>query len=391
MLPAVLVNGRNMHYGYERGTAPRNPNYPVIQHEVRRLNGKAQSYNYTAQTPIQPWMLSAKTKVVLHQDSCGCGVVLDSRTGASVDLNLNPAPRMRLVQVTPPVTAQPVEIHEGKARVQFEVDKTVLHVEPYRTKRGNQLIDNRAQLAIIDDSVKYALSNPNVEIDQIEVTGYASPESPYSHNDFLASNRSKALADYLGQRYHLPKGASKYSAVPENWDEFRDQVENAKDITETQRADLLALIDQPAISPADYDAKEKTLKTDPRFAKLYASKILPEWFPHLRATKFAISTRLKPMPDEKLAEIIKTNPNYKLVEMKEADRCCGCGGSFNLFHYDLSRVIGQRKRDNVVATGAHVVAAGCPACMMQLEDVLSHNNDPVQVKHTIQIYAETLK
>ena len=89
--------------------------------------------------------------------------------------------------------------------------------------------------------------------------------------------------------------------------------------------------------------------------------------------------------------IIKTNPNYKLVEMKEADRCCGCGGSFNLFHYDLSRVIGQRKRDNVVATGAHVVAAGCPACMMQLEDVLSHNNDPVQVKHTIQIYAETLK
>ena len=116
-------------------------------------------------------------------------------------------------------------------------------------------------------------------------------------------------ADYLGQRYHLPKGASKYSAVPENWDEFRDQVENAKDITETQRADLLALIDQPAISPADYDAKEKTLKTDPRFAKLYASKILPEWFPHLRATKFAISTRLKPMPDEKLAEIIKTNPN----------------------------------------------------------------------------------
>lgn len=309
VLPAVLVNGRNMHYGYERGTAPRNPNYPVIQHEVRRLNGKAQSYNYTAQTPIQPWMLSAKTKVVLHQDSCGCGVVLDSRTGASVDLNLNPAPRMRLVQVTPPVTAAPVEIHQGKARVQFEVDKTELHVQPYRTKRGNQLIDNRAQLAIIDDSVKYALSNPNVEIDAIEVTGYASPESPYTHNDFLATNRSKALSDYLAQRYKLPAGASRYGAVPENWEEFRELVVNAKDITEQQRADLLALIDVPAYGPADYDAKEKTLKTDPRFAKLYASKILPEWFPHLRATKFAISTRLKPMPDEKLAEIIKTNPN----------------------------------------------------------------------------------
>ena len=85
------------------------------------------------------------------------------------------------------------------------------------------------------------------------------------------------------------------------------------------------------------------------------------------------------------------NPEYDLVEMKEADRCCGCGGSFNLFHYDYSRKIGQRKRDNVAASGAKVVATGCPACMMQLEDVLSHNHDDVVVKHPVEIYAETLK
>ena len=89
--------------------------------------------------------------------------------------------------------------------------------------------------------------------------------------------------------------------------------------------------------------------------------------------------------------VIAANPGYTLTEMDEADRCCGCGGSFNLFHYDYSRRIGQRKRDNVVATGAQVVAAGCPACMMQLEDVLSHNNDPVRVKHPVEIYAESLK
>lgn len=89
--------------------------------------------------------------------------------------------------------------------------------------------------------------------------------------------------------------------------------------------------------------------------------------------------------------VISANPAYSLTEMDEADRCCGCGGSFNLFHYDYSRRIGQRKRDNVAASGAQVVAAGCPACMMQLEDVLSHNSDPVKVKHTVEIYAESLK
>jgi glycolate oxidase iron-sulfur subunit len=89
--------------------------------------------------------------------------------------------------------------------------------------------------------------------------------------------------------------------------------------------------------------------------------------------------------------IIAANPQYALKEMAEADRCCGCGGSFNLFHYEFSRKIGQRKRDNVIASGAQIVASGCPACMMQLEDVLSHNNDPVQVKHTVELYAESLR
>ena len=89
--------------------------------------------------------------------------------------------------------------------------------------------------------------------------------------------------------------------------------------------------------------------------------------------------------------IIQANPAYKLTEMAEADRCCGCGGSFNLFHYDYSRKIGQRKRDNVKASGAQIVATGCPACMMQLEDVLSHNKDAVRVKHTVELYAESLK
>ena len=89
-------------------------------------------------------------------------------------------------------------------------------------------------------------------------------------------------------------------------------------------------------------------------------------------------------------DVIRSNPYLQLVEMKEADRCCGCGGSFNLFHYDLSRKIGQRKRDNAVATGAEIVAMGCPACMMQFDDLLSHNQDAMQVKHTIELYAESL-
>lgn len=88
--------------------------------------------------------------------------------------------------------------------------------------------------------------------------------------------------------------------------------------------------------------------------------------------------------------LLRSNPGVEFVEMAEADYCCGCGGSFNLQHYDLSKDIGTRKRDNIVATKADVVATSCPACMLQLSDMLSRHQDKVAVKHVMEIYAETL-
>ena len=89
-------------------------------------------------------------------------------------------------------------------------------------------------------------------------------------------------------------------------------------------------------------------------------------------------------------ELINMNKNCELVEMVEPDRCCGCGGSFTLTHYDISQQIGQKKRDSIVATGADVVATGCPACMMQLSDMLARNGDRARVRHTVELYADTL-
>lgn len=89
-------------------------------------------------------------------------------------------------------------------------------------------------------------------------------------------------------------------------------------------------------------------------------------------------------------KILRSLSGYQFVEMPEADRCCGSGGSFTLYHYDLSKDIGQRKRDNVVSVKADVVSAACPACMMQLMDVHSRNNDNIPVKHVIELYADTL-
>jgi len=70
-------------------------------------------------------------------------------------------------------------------------------------------------------------------------------------------------------------------------------------------------------------------------------------------------------------EVIRAADTYQLVEMDEADACCGMGGSFNLQYYDLSAAIGQKKCANILATECSILATSCPACMMQISDALS--------------------
>ena len=88
--------------------------------------------------------------------------------------------------------------------------------------------------------------------------------------------------------------------------------------------------------------------------------------------------------------LIAASRGYRLQEMSQPDWCCGLGGSFSLEHYELSREIAKRKLQSIRDTGCRTVATGCPACMLQLADTLSQAGSPVRVKHTIELYAESL-
>ncbi len=310
--PSILISGRNMHISYERGVlrnfkAIKNAN---ISQEIRRYNKKKQSVEYAAKIPLEPWMEEEGARLSFKYDPCGCGLafapVIYESTFEQRPYKIEELITRDIVMV-PEIDVPDVQIHAGKARIQFEVDRTELHVDPYVCKNG-QLIDNRSEIQIIDDSVKYALSDPNVELVGIEICGYASPESPYLHNVELADGRSKVLAEYLADRYNIPREKSTYTYVPENWGEFREMVVNSNRLTERQRQQLLRLIDEPASTPEEYDRKEWLLKTEKPYVDLYRSFILPEWFPKLRATTFALHTQLKDMDDEHLAEVFKTTP-----------------------------------------------------------------------------------
>jgi glycolate dehydrogenase iron-sulfur subunit len=89
--------------------------------------------------------------------------------------------------------------------------------------------------------------------------------------------------------------------------------------------------------------------------------------------------------------LITAGGDYHLVEMDRADACCGMGGSFNLKYYEISARIGQRKAEQITATGADILATGCPACMVQISDMLSKSGSRIRVRHPVEIHADTLK
>lgn len=90
-------------------------------------------------------------------------------------------------------------------------------------------------------------------------------------------------------------------------------------------------------------------------------------------------------------EMLAAATGIELVEMEGADRCCGLGGTFNVYHYESSMQINEAKSRAIMATGARAVATGCPGCMMQLADGLKRHGSDLEVVHTVEILARKLR
>ena len=80
----------------------------------------------------------------------------------------------------------------------------------------------------------------------------------------------------------------------------------------------------------------------------------------------------------------------ELVEMKDADKCCGMSGLFGVKYAELSMPILKQKMDHVRETGAEIVACACSGCMVQLQGGLDKQLPGVKMKHVADLLAEKI-
>ena len=73
--------------------------------------------------------------------------------------------------------------------------------------------------------------------------------------------------------------------------------------------------------------------------------------------------------------------------MKNADVCCGFGGTFSVKYPEISAGILDNKIEMIDESGADTVVACDASCLMQIAGRLSRIGSKVQTKHIAEILA----
>lgn len=99
------------------------------------------------------------------------------------------------------------------------------------------------------------------------------------------------------------------------------------------------------------------------------------------ACHLAHAQRITRQPRELLAAI----PGVELVEMREAELCCGSAGIYNLLQKEMAGRLRERKLDNALNTAPEVIVSANPGCILQLRAGLRERGVDVPVEHIMTI------
>lgn len=286
-LQPVGVYGRQRYLNYLR-----NGRHPIgaPNEKIVRDSERPDTLSYRQSVNWQPWM--DESEVVMRRRLYGC-------TNCLIEETVDPlAEYFRLDPAIPEIVYFPAQSQEvktdtieGQAFIDFVVNKTDIRPD-YR--------NNTRELGKIRASVDTVINDSDVRVTEIWLKGYASPESPYSHNRDLAIGRTASLKDYIRQHYQLPEEIMATDFEPEDWEGLRRLVVES-DID--NKNGILELIDSD-MAP---DAKEaKIRRAYPKEYKL----MLQEFYPPLRHTDYRITYEIKRFDDiDKIREVMRSRPS----------------------------------------------------------------------------------
>ena len=295
LLRPIGLYSRDRWYQYHRsGDGPiSGPDEITI-----RWSERPNQYKYSETVPYAEWMNGSQLVLVRRDYACCREQVGEDRDPLSEYREVYYTPAFRYAR---PVTEEAVKTRElsGRAFIDFPVNRTEIHPE-YR--------GNKPELTKIIATIDSVRNDSDITVRRITIKGYASPEGTYENNTRLAKGRTEALKNYVQALYKFPAGFIATDYEPEDWEGLREFVVSC-DLP--NRAELLAIIDDPTLEP---DTKDWRMKL--RYPEDY-KVLLATVYPALRHSDYTIEYTIRSFSDTaEIGHMLHTAPQkLSLSEM----------------------------------------------------------------------------
>lgn len=156
-----------------------------------------------------------------------------------------------------------------------------------------------------------------------------------------------------------------------------------------QHADIAEEFGRPELAAHARELAARTYELSQLLVDVLGVTDVGAYFPH-RVTYHPTchSLRLLRVGDRPL-RLLRAVRGIDLVELPDAESCCGFGGTFALKNADVSTAMLADKMRNVVGTGASVCSAGDSSCLMHIGGGLSRLYAGTRTMHLAEILAST--
>ncbi len=292
LLKSIGVYGRNRRVYYERNAEEK----PTADGDINLKPSQIENIiDYSTSISFQEWMDGCSVSLI--RTDCGCceETQVISTTELVERFPIEPY-FPELIYLRPHSEVVKTREISGSAFIDFPVSKTVINPS-YR--------NNIVELAKITGTIDSVKMDKDITIKSIFIKGYASPESPYSNNAYLAEGRTEALKEYVESLYHFGEGFIKTAFEPEDWAGLERYVAAS---TLPHKNEILEAIR----SDREPDKKEwyikSTWKEDYRF-------LLENCYPALRHSDYSIEYEIRSYSDPvEIERILHTAPQNLSLE-----------------------------------------------------------------------------
>ncbi|PSP17733.1 MAG: glycolate oxidase [Cyanobacteria bacterium QS_8_64_29] len=90
-------------------------------------------------------------------------------------------------------------------------------------------------------------------------------------------------------------------------------------------------------------------------------------------------------------QLLQQIPGLKLREPADAALCCGSSGVYNMLQPGVADELGDRKVDNLLATGADAIASPNPGCSLQIQKHLRRKGRTMPLLHPMELFDRAIR